>query len=131
MTWTTAYEECFDSDSEDKPYYEGILAVPIAPLRKHLEDTLAVINGTLMPMEAFAKFKFTLLRSEKEWGEEVFDWCITDSSSFQIRIRWETLNADPRRYFLVAMSLEDCWGLKFEAAPTLPNIWPILGQYIN
>lgn len=137
--WDAAYDKCFREDIPDEEYNEAqsdyviIPTVPVKALRQHVKKVLATVNKTEMTLPQFAAFKYEVLKSEAEWGEDVFEWKMIGDNKFGIDVKWDVLGDDPRRYALVHMAIENCWGLglEWETYPNLPNLWEVIDPYRN
>ena len=137
--WDKAYDKCFREDIPDEEYDEAqsdyviIPKVPVDVLHQHVKKVLTTVNATPMPLNVFAAFKYEILKSEAEWGEQVFEWSIIGNNKFGIDVKWKVLGDDPRRYALVHMAIENCWGLgmKWGTFSHLPNLWDIIDPYRN
>lgn len=129
MSWKHGYETLFDgADGDDKHFCDIIPTLDHKPFKDLLQEILDIVNSAQIPLATWAKYKMELLRSQKEWGCDLFVWTIRLGESIKkIDLRWDLLGEDASRYFTVIMAFENFWGCGLpEGYTQLPSVWGII-----
>lgn len=120
------YNELFNMNDEDDAHYHQIIPnVEVKVFEEILKKDLKIINESIMKVNEWVKFKYELLKTEKEWDTRIFDWKIDSHQLNQkcpyvgINIFWDNLKNKSSRYFQVLMALENVW----MGDERLENLW--------
>lgn len=119
------------SDSDDIYYHRMIPMVNVEIYRQVIQENLNIINQSKLSPAYWAKFKYALLKFEKEWQIEIFKWVLNLNNVnypyIGIDIDWCKLENNPKRYFQVNMALEGSW----TGEEILSNIWEKIDDAIE
>jgi hypothetical protein len=117
------YDSLFDDrDDEDKRYHHLIPTLEAKVLSDVLEEDLNIINNSKLTVAEWTKFKFEMLKCEKEWKLAVFSWIPDLTNKYPyigISIKWDSLENRSTRYFQIHMCFENVWSGK----DALFNVW--------
>ena len=100
---------CFKEYAE---LYEQTASCDPVVAEDHLRKTINVINSTDFG-PAWTKFKWEMLRAQKEWPDKVFEkWGLPGINNELVKVNMDLLSGHPKRLYLVCMAIENVWGLR-------------------
>ncbi len=124
------YDKLFDlTDDSDNHYHKLIPTIDVQIFQLLLEKDIEIINKSKMNLSEWTKFKWQLIKYEKECELPIFDWKINSNAIngiypfIHLNINYDILEKIPSRYFQVHMAIENIW-MNDES---LENVW----QYID
>lgn len=125
-------EDCDICAEDDDIYYHKIIpTIDVEIYKQVLEEDVNIINQSKLSMAQWVKFKYGLLKCEKDWQTEIFKWKFNSQNADRpyigIDIDWSKLENKPKKYFLVHMAFEGLW----MGDDRLVNVWEKITNVVN